>query len=246
MISFKYDVQWFNKSSDEQKNAADSQTAFSKTLQDNYNAQFGQATSSLNFLQQRLQQVFSQAQAGYGYSPAQLAALRTNNIEGQANATQQAQTAANRQIQQRGAGGGTTSGAAAQIAGQIATASANQGAANNRNIDIANATQAQSNLASAGSLLSGVSGQQTALATGTAGSAVNQSGNAFNAVNSVYQPSNFWSNLGQGLLSGGLNAGAAYLTGGVSLGAGGLFGGKNPVSGSSAFQNQYGQQYSGG
>lgn len=222
-------MQWFNKSSSEQRDAANQQQQFAQTLQGNYAQQFGAANASNQFLTQRLQQVFNQAQAGYGFSPAQTAALNTNNIEGQANATQQAQAETNRQIQIQGGGGGTTSGAAAQIAAQTARASANQGAANNRNIDIANATQANSNLAGAGSLLSGLSGQQAGLAGSTGGLAVSQSGAGFNAINQVYQPSNFWGNLGQGLLSGGLGAvGSAFgsainpislLKGGQSSGA---------------------------
>lgn len=237
-LSFIYDVQWFNKASQEEKTAADQQQAFAATLQKNYDQQLGQANASNQFLTQRLQQAFSQAQAGQGFTPAQEAALKSNNIEGQANATQQAQAATNRIIQQQGGGGGTTSGAAAQIAAQTARSSANQAATNNRNIDIANAQQAQSNLTSTGSLLSGLSGQQTSLANGIAGTAVNQSGNAFDATKTAYAPSNFWGNLGQGLLSGGINALAGVATGGLSSIGSGLMKGS---SSSSNFGNPYGE-----
>jgi len=254
IINFKYTTMWFNKSSDEQKNAATQQQQFATTLQSNYNDQLGQANSSNQFLTQRLQSIFNQAQAGYGFTPAQESALKTQNIEGQAQATQQANLATNRRIQQMGNGGGTTSGAAAQIAAQTARSSANAGAANNLNINIANAQQAQSNLANTGSLLSGLSAQQSSLAANTGSTAVGQSGQAFNAINSAYQPSNFWGNLGQGLLSGGLGALGTIATGGIPTGGsgggiagslGGLFGG-NPMSGTQAFQNQYGQMLSGG
>lgn len=241
LIHSHYTRKWFNKASQEQKQAADQQQAFAQTLKDTYQGQLGDANSSLDFLNKRLQSVFTQAQAGFGFSPAELAALKSNNIDDQAIQTQQANQAASRVIAQRGNGGGTDSGALAQIAAQTARSSAAAGATASRNIDIANAQQAQQNVTQVGSLLNGVAGQQAGIASSALSGAVGQGSAAYSNIANAYQPTNFLSNLGQGLLSGGLSAATGLLSGGMS----GLFKGA-PASGSSSFQSQYGQQYSGG
>lgn len=239
----QYNRQWFNKASSQEKQAADQQQAFAQTLKDTYSSQLGTANSSLDFLNNRLQNVFTQAQSGFGFSPAELAALKTNNIEGQANATQQANVAAARQIAQRGNGGGTDSGTLAQITAQNARASAVAGQQANNQIDIANAQQAQQNVTQAGSLLNGVAGTQAGVASSALSGAVNQGGTAFNNVAQAYKPSNFWGNLGQGLLSGAISAGAGVLTGGASTLLSGI---GSAASGTAGFMSKYGQSVTGG
>lgn len=245
LIHSHYTRKWFNKASQEQKQAADQQQAFAQTLKDTYQGQLGDANSSLDFLNKRLQSVFTQAQAGFGFSPAELAALKSNNIDDQAIQTQQANQAASRVIAQRGNGGGTDSGALAQIAAQTARSSAAAGATASRNIDIANAQQAQQNVTQVGSLLNGVAAQQTGIASSALSGAVNQGGTAYSNIAEAYKPSNFWGNLGQGLLSGAVGAAANYFAPGAGTALSDLFKGA-PASGSSGFQSQYGQQYSGG
>lgn len=207
---------WYNKESDEAKQAAQQQQQFATTLQTLFQNQYAQASASQQYLLNRLSGVFARANAGQGFGNNELATLRTNNQEDTANAAQQATQATARRLQQLSGGGTLPSGAAGQILGQANTAVANQGAAGLRNINLANSQLARQTATNTAGQLAGLTGQGLQAAGGLLGGTVGQGSNAYGAIEQAYKPSNFWGNLGQGLLSGGLNALSGGITGGIS------------------------------
>jgi len=207
---------FFNKASQQEKDAAQASQKFTEQLRSQYQTQFNQAAGTQNFLANRLQDIFTQAQAGYGFSPAEKAALETRNTEQAAQQNQNQQVATNRIIQQQGGGGGTTSGAGAQLAAQSVAQANAQRAAGANNIELANAQQARATLNNTGSLLSGVGAQQASLAAGTGNTSVSSGDSSFNQVAAAFKPSNFWSNLAQGAVSGLAQGALGVATGGLS------------------------------
>lgn len=132
------------------------QLGFNNQLQNIFTQQFGQQSGILNFLNQKLT---SQVNNPTGFTPAQMAALNTNNIQGSAGAYASAQQATQ---QAEAARGGSTlpSGVSAQLSAQNANAGAAQEAQGANQIQLANAQQQQSNYWNALSGLSGVAQQE--------------------------------------------------------------------------------------
>lgn len=228
MIVYKSHLRWLNKASQQQEDAANQNQAFTTQLQNQFGQQYQAATSTQNYLSNQLKTVMQNAQSGNGYTQPEMAALNTNNIENQANATQQADQATNRTIAQQGGGGGTTSGASAQLASQNAQASAVAGANANRNLQVSNAQQAQSNLFNSANALSGVGSQQSSLAQGVGSAAVSNANNSYNEETQAYMPSNFFTNLAQGAVSGLTGAvGKSLFSSGGSSSNGGILSGNS-------------------
>jgi len=197
---------WLNKASDQEKQAADQNQAFTTDLQNQYKQEFGNAQQIQGSLNQQLQNVMNQGMAGHGYLNGEEAALRSDATERNAQQQIQGQQAANQQIAARSEGGALTSGAVAQGVQQNAANAAAQNSAAQRGITEQNAMLARQNVAQGMSGLGQLGGQMGSLATGTGGNAVQNGSNSFNEVTQAHQPSNFWGNLAGGLVGGAVNA----------------------------------------
>lgn len=136
------------------------QRGFNNQLQSIFSQQFGNQSNILNFLNGKLT---AQVNNPTGFTPAQMAALNTNNTEGAASAFANAQKAT--QAMEASRGGSTLpSGVSAQLAAQNAVAGAGQAAQGANAIQLANAQQQQSNYWNALSGLGGIAQQENPLA----------------------------------------------------------------------------------
>lgn len=117
------------------------QAGFNQQLRSVFGQQFGAQSSILANLNSKLQ---SQINSPQGFTPAQMAALNTNNTEGAAKDYAQAQAATNAATAARG-GSTLPSGVDAQLAAENANAGATQRAQGTNQIQLANAAQQQSN-----------------------------------------------------------------------------------------------------
>jgi hypothetical protein len=199
-----------------------SQAAFTGTLQNSFSQTFAQNQQILGSLSSTLQKAIANPQ---GYTPAEMAALRTNATDTVANSTANAQRAAGAYNSAHG-GADLGSGVAAQISGQATQAGIQANSQAQNQISVANAQQQQQNYWNAiGGLTqvgaaynpTGYAGAETGAANSTTGasqavSAEQQQGwqNAFGVVQGV-------AGLGMaaaGLPSFGGGAGGGYATGG--------------------------------
>jgi len=197
---------WLNKASDQEKQAADQNQAFTTDLQNQYKQEFGNAQQIQGSLNQQLQNVMNQGMAGHGFLNGEESALRSDATERSAQQQIQAQQAANQQIAARSEGGALTSGAVAQGAERNAADAAANNAAAQRDITQQNAMLARQNVQQGMSGLGSLAGQEASLANGTGGNAVSNGAASFQQVTQAHQPSNFWGNLGSGLVGGVVNA----------------------------------------
>lgn len=138
---------------------ANSQQAFMGTLQNAYNTQFANQSAILSTLNSGWNQIFQAGINQYGFSTPEDVALRTQATQGTAQTYNQALSAVN---QAMGAQGGTGrfrsdgqvySGPADQIRAEIASASANQQAAQQLGITQAGYAQGRQNYLSAAGAL---------------------------------------------------------------------------------------------
>lgn len=145
------------------KNQENQQAGFNTQLQNVFTQQFGAQSGILNFLQGKLT---NQINNPTGFSPAQMAALNTNNTENSAKSFANAQAATQNAEAARG-GSALPSGVSAQLAAGNANAAAASNAQGANAIQLANASQQQNNYWNAVQGLSGVANQENP--TGFAG-----------------------------------------------------------------------------
>jgi hypothetical protein len=234
---------FYFKASEQQKEAADQNQAFTTQLQGMFTNQFQNAQNIQGALNAQLQSITNQGLAGRGLINGEEAALRTNSTENQAQANVQGQRA----LQARVAQTPLTGGALGQIVGQQTANNAAQNAAAQRNITLLNANLARQNVGQGLSGLTSLSGQEAGLAGSVGGMAVNNASNSYNEVTQAHQPSNFWGNLAGGVVGGALNMVAPGI--GSSIGSSisnGINGPANVPTGSASMPTSYSGPSGGG
>jgi hypothetical protein len=140
--------------------------AFQQQLMTLFQQQFSNQQNVLNFLQGTIKPEIAQAQAGEGYSPEALAAMRTTATDTTSSQFQNAQAALNQELKTSGSANvpsGVTVGADAALLAQEAQTQAG----GQNQITIANATQAQNNFWNSINALNGVSAQINPLGYGS-------------------------------------------------------------------------------
>jgi hypothetical protein len=219
------------KASQEQKDAATQNQQFTTQLQQQFNTAFATSQATNQQFMNQINGILTKANAGQGFTDAELASLNTSNTEQNAGATANAQAAVDRQNLQQGGGAALPSGAQDQLRAQVAATGAANQAAGARQIALNNAQQAQSNMQFGTSALGTLAGQQSSQANAVGGLAVNNGANSYNEVTQAFQPSNFFGNLAQGVIGGVGTAVAGPLGGALSSSI--LGGGGNPTSSTS-------------
>ena len=181
------------------KQSEQQQAAFNQTLRQSFATRF----ATQNDILSKLNGVFSGIVANpQGFTPTTLAALNTNNLENSATDYQNATKAAQASAAAHG-GNGLPSGVQAQIAGQLASAGANETAQGQRQIALANADQQQRNFWAALSGETGIANTEDPL--GYASGATSGSG-AVAGLSKAYTDSK---GPGWGSILGGIAGGVA-------------------------------------
>lgn len=209
--------------------ASKNQLQFQQQLMTLFQQQFANQKGVLDFLQGTLKPEIAAAQAGQGYSPAALAAMRTSATDTTASEFQNAQAALNQELKTSGSAN-VPSGVTVGANQAFLTAEARTQAGNQNQITLANAGQAQNNFWNAINALNGVSAQINPLgysgeASGAGGTVANLSNSQSSLQNALTNASSnsFFGKLGGSFassLGGGLGK---LLTGGMggSMGMGG-------------------------
>ena len=217
--------------SSQQKDIANQQQQNFQQLAGNAQQVFGDSSQIFKDLTSSFAPIVAAGPGQSGYTPAELAALRSSAVTNTGNAYRNASAAAG----ERGAasGGGTTvlpNGATMGQQQQIAEAGAAQTAGELTNIDIQNAEVGRQNWMNAAGVLAGApnvfNASTSASSAGTsAGSA------AMTSANDVYNANRAWVGDTMGILGDAAKIGASFATGGMSNLAGG---GAGPVPGGSS------------
>lgn len=211
-------LQWLSKTvylkgSDAQKNLANEQAAFYKTLTADYGTQFKSQSNILASLQQAFEPILQAGPGQYGFTTAEDTSLRTSAADTIARNFSGAQTALNDTLAARG--GGNTflpSGADAQLqAGLEGSEAAAQSTASNQ-ITQAGFNQGNQNFLSAAGILGGTAQQYNPL--GYAGANTNAGNSAFGSATTLYNQGTAW----QGALGGILGGAAGAFLGNPALG----------------------------
>ena len=192
------------KASSQQKDAASQNQAFTTNLQGMFQNQFGNSQAIQGSLNQQLQGLVSQGQAGQGYAPGEEANLRADSKDQAAQQSIEQQQATGQRLAAQGVD--PTSGSVAQIDAQGSNAAAAGDASAQRAITTNNANLAQDKVSQGLSGLGSLAGTESSAANGVGGLAVQNASNSYNEVTQAYQPSNFLGNLAGGVLSAGLGA----------------------------------------
>ena len=188
--------------------ASQQQLSFDNTLQTLFQKQFASQQNILQQLQATMKPVIANAQAGNGFSPAELAAMRTSTTDQLSTQEQNAQAALNQTLKANGDSNvpsGVTVGANEALQNQEFQANANA----QNNITVQNAQQANSNLFNAANVFNGVAAQDNPLgyaSSATAGTgAVAATGESQGALqNSITSANNnsFFGKLETGIATG--------------------------------------------
>ncbi len=188
------------------------QTAMTQTLNASYQTMFSEQQALLKPLQAQLQQMVTNPQ---GFSPQELATLRTSSTDQTATQFKNAAIAANTMGAAHG-GADLSSGVQAGIEASVAAQGAQVQSQNQNQITLANEQQRQQNYWKAISGLGDVAGLENPTPVAGAGASVANSGtNAGNLLLNSQQAS--WGNIG-GIISGvaGLATGLPGIVGGIS------------------------------
>src|SRR6185437_10021468 len=148
--------------------STEQQMDFNNQLMSLFQKQFASQQSTLQYLKDTFQPVISNAQAGNGFSPQALAAMRTGATDTLSTQFQNAQQALNQQLKTAG-DANVPSGVTVGADMALLQEEARQNAAAQNNITLANQQQANSNLFNAANVLNGVAAQDNPL--GYAGAA---------------------------------------------------------------------------
>jgi hypothetical protein len=196
--------------------AQQQQNAFNTQLMSIFQQQFGQQQQVFNFLQNTLQPQV--AAGGQGYTPAQLAALRTGASDTNAQQFQNAQQALNEVEAQHG-GNDLPSGVNANLNASLAVQEAQTEAASQNQITQNNANLQQQNYWNALNALNGVGTEFNPI--GYSGAATSGTGASSSAANAVSGAQNAITNANQSGFFGSLENGFGGALG-KSLGGGNL------------------------
>jgi hypothetical protein len=200
--------------------ASQQQEQFQSTLTGLFQQQFANQKGVLDFLQGTLKPEIAQAQAGQGFSPEALAAMRTTATDTTASQFQNAQSALNQELKTSGSAN-VPSGVTVGADSALLEREAETQAGGQNQITLANAGQAQNNFWNSINALNGVSAQINPLGYGSAASGAagtvaglgNAQSSLQNAITSA-NSSSFFGQLGGSFargLGGGL--GSALATG---------------------------------
>lgn len=162
-----WDGVWLAKGDPTAKAAEQQQMQFDQQLMSLFQAQYGKQSAITSFLTGKMEPLISKG--GQGYTPEQLAAMRTSATDTISQQTQNAQRAINA-TQERG----LPSGVNAQVQGSLMAQEAEQQAATQNQITQANANLQQENYWNAINVLNGQAATENPL--GYAGGATNGSG----------------------------------------------------------------------
>lgn len=207
---------WTNKESSQQKQLESQQSQFYTQLTGLFQQQFAAQNQVLQTLTKTMEPLLTNPQ---GFSPAALAAMRTQATESNTNAFNNAKQA--QQEQQFALNGRMLpSGIAAETNAELDASNASQEATSQQNITLANEQQKINNEFNAANVLSGASAQMNPL--GYAAQATNTGQAAFGDATQIQSQSlgaqfsgSFLKGLGGGL--------AGLATGGISGAANGAF-----------------------
>lgn len=189
------------------------QTAtFDQSLMQIFQSQYATQSSQLNFLSSQLEPAISEG--GQGYTPQQLASMRTSATDTNSQEYQAAQQALQNQTSQASGGSKLTGVAGANVEADAALANqeAIQQSSSQNQITQANANLQQTNYWNSVNALNGVAAQENPL--GYAGASSNAGGTVAGLGNTV-------TNANQSQLLGALGG----IVGGVATGAGTAIGG---------------------
>lgn len=157
-------------SGDSQLKASEqAQANFTNSLMSTFKTQFANQQDILKFITGKMEPIINNPQ---GFTPEQLAAMNTRNVEGSATSFANAEKATNELT--AGRGNGLPSGVSAQISAENANDAARQEATGENQIALENAEQQQNNYWNALNVLGGASAQENPL--GYAGAANSGSG----------------------------------------------------------------------
>lgn len=228
--SYKYDGPVAHcKASSAEKQAATSNQNFTDQLRTMFGNEYGTGSATENYLSNQLKGMVANGQAGYGFTPGELNAMNEQNDQGSAQGAQNAQQALQRQETQSGTG--VPTGANLQEQATIDSQAAQARSQGALALQAENGQLARQNVTQGLAGLAGVGSTQMGSANALESGAISNGANSFNEVAQATQPSNFWGNLGTGLLSG---AGMAVAgPAGSALGArlGNAFSGQTPYQG---------------
>lgn len=142
--------------------AQQQQLSFDSTLQNLFQQQFANSQSVLSYLQNTAKGIVTQSEAGNGFSPEALAAMRTSATDAVSGEFANAQAALNQTLRSNGDANvpsGVTVGADSALLAQ----EAEQQAGTQNQITVANAQQSQNNLWNSLNVLNGVAAQDNPL-----------------------------------------------------------------------------------
>ena len=188
------------------KSAEESQAAFNSTLQTIFSRQYNNQTDILNFLKNPME---ANIQNPQGYSPSELASMRTAATDTDAQQYKNAQQALNNNRNQVNGGSDLPSGVDSQLESQLLSDEASKNAADQETITANNANLKQANYWNSVNALNGVSAQLNP--TSYASEATSGSGAVSNLSQAVTASSGptFGSILG-GVVGAGLGAAGSY------------------------------------
>lgn len=192
---------WLNKASDQQKQSADQNQAFTTKLQNDFGTEFGNSQNIQGALTGQLNQILAEGKAGQGFQPGEEAALRTDSTERAAQQSTQAQQALGATLASHGEGAPMTSGNVASQAERIASGAAASDANAQRGITERNSELARSNVETGLQGLGQLSGQEGSMANGLAGAGVTSGANSYEEETQAHQPSGMVGSLLGGLAS---------------------------------------------
>lgn len=224
-----------NKSSPEEKTAAQASTNLSNQISGDFATTFNNSQQIQGSLNSQLQNLTNQGMAGKGFMNGEEQNLRSDASENSAQATVNGQQGLQNALAKQGGSG--PSGAVGSLDEKLASNSANQNATAQRGITDQNDVLARGNITNGLSGLGQLSSQETGQADALGGQAVGATGQSFSNETQAYQPSNFWGNLAGGVLSTGLDAASGNIAGAVSSGIGALGGGNQAQLSAQAGQN---------
>lgn len=191
---------------------------FDSQLMKLFTQQFNNQQQQLNFLKGVMQPVLSNAEAGNGFSPEALAAMRTSATDTLSGQFSNAQAALNQELRTSGdvnVPSGVTAGADTALLNSEALAKAGA----QRDITLANQEQATSNLFNAANVLNGVAAQNSpnALMNGAVegGNSVASLGGAQSELQNAITNANNSSFFGK--LMSGFSSGLGEFLGGASF-----------------------------
>lgn len=218
--------------SSQQKDIANQQQQNFQQLAGNAQQVFGDSSQIFKDLTSSFAPIVAAGPGQSGYTPAELAALRSSAITNTGQQYKNAAAAAGERIAASGGGNAVLpSGTVAGVEGNIANAGAAQTAGQLTNIDIQNAEVGRQNWMNAAGVLAGAPNVFNP-ATNSSREGTSAGSAAMTSANDVYNANRAWVGDTMGILGDAAKIGSSFATMGMSGGMGG--GGTGPVPGGSS------------